>query len=519
MSLFYGTSRQCPVRARAPDCRADALRYCALRARWGRLKVAWSREWSKEAIQADGQVGVTRQRLVKSGRTILGVLLLGSGFVVGGASAETLESALGRAYGGNPTLNAQRASTRSTDENVPRALSGYRPRVAATADVGVQNQQGQNSGGSFNQTTVPRGAGLQVDQTLFNGLRTFNSTRQAESQVLSARETLRNTEQNVLFDAATAYMNVLRDTASLELQKNNVEVLDEQLRQVRDRFNVGEVTRTDVAQAESRLAAGRSQVSGAEANLRSSIARFRQVVGIEPRQLAPGRPLDKFLPPNLDGALRIGLSEHPAILSALHVLDAAELQVKLTEGELAPTVGLTGAVTQRYDSNGSNNNTLSGSVVGRLSIPIYEGGEVYARTRQAKETAGQRRIEAEIARDQVRAAIVSAWGQLESARAQITASQAQVQAAEIALNGVREEARVGQRTTLDVLNAQQELLNARLNLITAQRDRVVASYSVVQSMGRLTTRNLGINIAQYSAKQHFDQVKDLWYGVRTPDGR
>ena len=152
-------------------------------------------------------------------------------------------------------------------------------------------------------------------------------------------------------------------------------------------------------------------------------------------------------------------------------------------------------------------------------MPIYEGGEVYARVRQAKETVGQRRIEVDINRDQIRAAIVSAWGTLEAAKAQIIAAQAQVQAAEVALTGVREEARVGQRTTLDVLNAQQELLNARVNLITAQRDRVVASYAVVQSIGRLSSRSLGLNIAQYSAKTHFDQVKDLWFGVRTPDGR
>jgi outer membrane protein len=437
-----------------------------------------------------------------------------------GAFAETLESALARAYGGNPTLGAQRASVRATDENVPRALSLGRPRVSATGDVGIQYSESSGGGRAGTAgTTYPRGVGLQVDQTLFNGNRTLNSTRQAESQVLGARETLRNTEQTILFNGATAYMNVLRDTAILNLQRNNVEVIEEQLRQTRDRFNVGEVTRTDVAQAEARLAAGRSQVSLAESNLRASIALFRQVIGVEPRQLAPGRPLDRLLPGSLDAAVQVSLREHPAVLSALHAVDVAELQVKVTEGELYPTLGVTGATTERYDVQTLGDQRFTASAVARLTVPIYEGGEVYARVRQAKETVGQRRIEADVARDQVRATLVSSWGQLEASRAQILAAQAQVQAAEIALSGVREEARVGQRTTLDVLNAQQELLTARVNLITAQRDRVVNSFAVVQAMGRLSTRGLGLNIAQYTAKEHFNQVKDLWIGVRTPDGR
>jgi outer membrane protein len=438
------------------------------------------------------------------------------------ARAETLESALARAYAGNPTLGAQRASVRATDENVPRALSGYRPRVNATADVGVQYTEGRAGrplAREFADPSYPRGVGIQVDQTLFNGLRTFNTTRQAESQVLGAREVLRTTEQTVLFTGATAYMNVLRDTAILSLQRNNVEVIDEQLRQTRDRFNVGEVTRTDVAQAEARLAGARSQVSLAEANLRTSIALYRQIIGVEPRQLAPGRPLDRLLPRSVDVAIDVGLKEHPDVLASLHALDVAELQVKVTEGELMPSVGVSGTAAERWDVQNLGDNRFVASAVARLTVPIYEGGEVYARVRQAKETVGQRRIEADIARDRVRAQVVSAWGQLESSRAQIIAAQAQVEAAEVALNGVREEARVGQRTTLDVLNAQQELLTARVNLITAQRDRVVNSYAVVQAIGRLTTRGLALAIAQYSPKEHFDQVKGLWIGVRTPDGR
>ncbi|GJD63513.1 Outer membrane efflux protein BepC [Methylobacterium frigidaeris] len=443
-----------------------------------------------------------------------------------GAVAETLDTALARAYAGNPTLNAQRAGQRANDENVPRALAGYRPTVSAAASVGVSNvsgrlgaARGEIGGGDASQTLIPGSAGLTVNQTLFNGFRTDNQTRQAESQVLGGRETLRNTEMQTLFSAAQAYMNVLADTATLELNRNNVEVLEEQLRQTRDRFNVGEVTRTDVAQAEARLAGARAQVSLAEANLRTSIATYRQVIGVEPRQLAPGRPIDRYVPGTLTAAVEIGLTEHPAILSALHSVDAAEAQVKIAESALYPTVSLSGNAAQVFDQQIANTRYFQGSIIGQLTVPLYQGGTEYAQIRQAKEQVGQARLQAELTRDQVRAGIVTAWGALEAAKARVIASQAQVQANEVALNGVREEARVGQRTTLDVLNAQQELLTARVSLIAAQRDRVVGSYQVVQTVGRLTTRFIAVPVAQYSAKQHYDQVKDLWYGVRTPDGR
>jgi outer membrane protein len=441
-----------------------------------------------------------------------------------GVSAETLESALARAYGNNPELNAGRAGVRVADEDVARAKSGYRPRINGTADIGRTYTESE-SPGFFGGTTTnvsrltPRGFGVQIEQNLFDGYQTSNRVRAAESGVLGQREQLNTTEQSILLDAATAYMDVLRDTAILDLQRNNVEVIDEQLRQTQDRFNVGEVTRTDVAQAEARLAAARSEASLAEATLRNSIAVYRQVVGVEPQQLAPGRPLDRLTPRSVDAALKIALNEHPAIKARQHAVDVAELQVKVSQGALAPQLGVSGNVSQRYDRQAEGDNALSASVVAQLTVPIYEGGEVYAATRQAKETAGQRRLEADLVRDQVRAQVSSSFGRLEAARAQIQAAQAQIDAAETALSGVREEARVGQRTTLDVLNAQQELLNARVNLITAQRDRVVASYNLVNAMGRLNSRALGLKVNHYSPKIHYDQVKDLWIGTATPDGR
>jgi outer membrane protein len=472
-------------------------------------------------------VGVNEQQSKKRYRMLFGVLTSASVLLgVDGVSAETLESALARAYGNNPSLNAQRANVRATDENVARAKSGYRPQINASADIGRTYTEYDSGtprtifgGGTSISRLTPRGVGVEINQSIFNGFRTDNLVRQAESGVLGSRETLNNNEQNILFDTAQAYMNVLRDTAILDLQRNNVEVIDEQLRQTQDRFNVGEVTRTDVAQAESRIAAARSQASFAEATLRSSIAQYRQIIGVEPRQLAPGRPLDRLVPRTVDAALKVALNEHPAIKAAQHGVDVAELQVKVEQGALAPQLGVSGSVSRRYDRQTEGDNALSASVVAQLTVPIYDGGQAYATTRQAKETAGQRRLEADSIRDQVRAAVVSSWGQLEAARAQIQAAQAQIDAAETALNGVREEARVGQRTTLDVLNAQQELLNARVNLITAQRDRVVASYAVVQAMGRLHSRALGLAVNHYSPKIHYDQVKDLWGGLTTPDGR
>ena len=437
--------------------------------------------------------------------------------------AESIFGALSHAYGSNPDLNSQRAAVRAQDEEIPRTSAGYRPRVTATADVGLTNLNTKPGpeAGFVNFNTVPRGYGVSVTQTLFNGNRTGNSVTQAESKILGARETMRNTEQTVLSDGATFYMNVLRDTAILDLNKNNITVLEEQLRQTNDRFKVGEVTRTDVAQSQANLAKAQTDYFTARSNLQTSVANFRQVIGVEPKRLDPAKPLDRLIPKSLNQAIGISQVEHPAIQALLHGVDAAQVQVKLVEGELYPTVGVTGSFTHRWDSTaqtpGSQSNTTS--IVGQISIPIYEGGEVYARTRQAKETLGQQRLQTDLQRDKVRAAVVSSWGLVENAKATIQSTQVAVRAAEVALNGVREEAKVGQRTTLDVLNAQQLLVNARVALVTAQRDRVVNSYLLVSAIGRLSAVNLGLQVTRYDPGVHLDQVKDKWFGLRTPDGR
>ena len=439
------------------------------------------------------------------------------------AAAQTIQSALAQAYRSNPTLNAQRAAQRAIDETVPQALSNYRPRVTGQADSGYQHFESiSTSGGTFTQTNTnisPRGGNIGLIQTLYNGQRSGNLTRQAEASVLAGRETLRNTEQSVLLDAATAFMNVLRDTAILDLQRRNVQVLQEQLKQTRDRFNVGEVTRTDVAQAESRLAAAQSQVLAAEANLKSSQAIYRRVVGVEPVNLRPATPVDRLSPSTQAGAVDAGWQQHPTVNAAQYTVDAAQMAVKASEGSLYPTVTLESSVNRRWDVQPGVTDQMTGTVLGRVTVPVYQGGAEYSVIRQSKETLGQRRIELDVQRDLIRSTVVQAWAQVEATKAQIIAAQAQVTASEVALNGVREEARVGQRTTLDVLNAQQELVNARVSLVTAQRDRVVASYTLLASVGRLSPQVLGIPTDLYDPRVHYHQVRDKWFGVRAPDGR
>jgi outer membrane protein len=459
--------------------------------------------------------------------TAAAVLLL-AGIGVTPGSADTIDAALVRAYQNNPQLNAQRAQVRFTDENVPQALSGYRPRVAITASAGTQYTDTlSTAGGDANHlvktgihgVNAPRSIGATVSQTVFNGFQTANRTRAAESQVSGAREGLRVLEQTVLLSAATIYMDYLRDSAIVEVQKSNVRVLEQTLKQTRDRFNVGEVTRTDVAQSEAQLAAGRTQLLTAESNLVTTKANFRRIIGNEPEALAPGSPVDRFLPGSLPGAVDLSLTENPNVTAAMFGIDISYLQVKVSEGALLPTVTLVGSVQQSYEQTLTFYRQFGASAVAQLSVPVYQGGAEYALIRQSKETLAQQRLNLEQVRDQTRSNVVTAWGQLVAGKAQVASAQAQVSASEIALNGVREEAKAGQRTTLDVLNAQQALVNARVALVTAQHDRVVASYSVLNAVGRLAPQVLGLHTTVYDPSVHYHQVRDSWAGVRIPDGR
>ena len=317
------------------------------------------------------------------------------------ARADTLEWALVQAYQNNPSLNAQRAALRATDESVPQALSGYRPKLSVTASGGwnyfdqvnkTVNQQvfpHQVIYGSLGSDLPTRQFGATMTQTLYNGFQTANRTRQAESGVFGARETLRLTEQQVLLDAATAYMNLIRDQAILDLNRRNVEVLTEQLKQTRDRFNVGEVTRTDVAQAESRLAAGRSQLLQAQSNYVTSQANYRRVIGVDPGRLSPGTPVDRLSPATLARAITQGETQSPSVLAAMYGVDVAELAVKINEATLYPNLGLTATYAQGYQTIPQELRTTNVSILGQLTVPLYQGGAEYSAIRQSKETLGQ----------------------------------------------------------------------------------------------------------------------------------
>ena len=446
-------------------------------------------------------------------------------------AAETMESALARAYQGNPQLNAQRAIVRQNDEGVSQALSGYRPTLSATASVGEQytNTTGvippipPNLPNGVSYTvkgyTTPRSVGVNGGQTLFNGQQTANSVRKAESQVSAARETLRVMEESTLLAAATAYMDVSRDTANLEVQQNNVRVLQRTLKDTRNRFAAGQVTATDVAQAEAQLAAGEASLHGAESTLMTTKANYRRIIGVDPANLAPASPVDRLAPTTLNAAVAVGIAENPSVTAAVYGVDVAQLQVKIAEGALWPTLALQGSVQQQTFSNILTPNLFLGTVALNLSVPIYQGGAEYSAIRLNKEAEGERRLNVNQVRDQIQANVVQSWGQLVAAKAQVEAAIRQNDAAERALEGVRNEAQAGQRTTLDVLNAEQALVNARVSLIVAQHDRVVASYSLVSAVGRLSAQELHLPVSIYDPMVHYHQVRDAWIGLRTPDGR
>jgi outer membrane protein len=445
------------------------------------------------------------------------------------ANAETIESALTYAYRNNPQLNAQRAQARAIDETVPQALSGYRPKVAITASGGPQylNEVTKTPGilpgmgPTYNRTvsSAPEyAAQAGVTQTLFDGFVTPNKTRSAESQVSNAREALRVMEETVLLTGAGAYMDVVRDSVDLDIARANVHTLDETLKQTRDRYFVGEVTSTDVSQAESQLAAAQTSLRSTEAQLVASKALYRQVIGTAPTNLGPASPVDRLLPRTLQEAVERGLNENPNVTAATYGVDVAYLQVKINEGALFPTLAVQASAQQENQPPFGIIQQRQATLLGQLTIPIYQGGAEYSLIRQSKEDLTQQRLTLDLIRNQTRQQIVQSWGQFEAAKAQVQSAQAQVTTAEAALRGVREESHVGQRTTLDVLNAEQAAVNARIALAAALHDRVVSSYAVLSGTGRLSAQGLGLGTPIYDPTIHYQQVRDAWFGLRTPEG-
>lgn len=428
------------------------------------------------------------------------------------AAAETISGALAKAYENNSTLNSARAGVRVTDESVAIARSGMRPRISGSASATLSSTAGTEiSTGRF---------GITLQQPIFDGFQTRNNVRASEAQVRAAQEALHNNELNILFDAASAYMDVIRDREIAVLTARNLEFLEEQLRSARSRFEVGESTRTDVAQAEASRQAALAQLAAARANVEASSATYRQLVGDTPNSLQVPQPLTNLLPNSLERAVAIALSEHPAIMASEHLVDAASFSVKSAEGTLLPQLSAEANVSRNFTDGGVNDGTRNSASIGlNLTVPIYQGGEASARVRQSKESLGQARIDVDVSRDQVRRAVTSAWAQYQSAVNAVGANRELVRAARLALDGVIEEREVGQRTTLDVLNAQADVIDAQIDLASAQRNVVVASYAIASAMGRLSPTRLGLNVALHEPEEHLNAVRDKWYGLRTPDGR
>lgn len=468
---------------------------------------------SKAHIKRLSIAGLSKRLSVLAFATAL--LASGALMPVRDANAESLPEALSAAYLFNPTLKAARAQLRATDEGVARAKSNFRPRIQGDAQFSAFDiNTDPPSPGDGNYET--RSYSVSLVQPIFRGFRTINEIRGAQALVEAGREDLRSAEQAVLLGAVTAYVDVVRDTALLSLRQNDLKALQEQLRATQDRFEVGEVTKTDVAQARARVSAATSAIALARAQLQSSRATYAQIIGRTPASLRDPGPA-RVAPPSLEEALAIGEGENPDLLSLVFRERAQDHLVKQTKGELLPQVNLQ-ASFQRDEGGpalGNGGSQETATVTGVVTVPIYEGGEVYARIRQNIETRSQVRHQIDEQREAVRANVISSWGQYTAARAQIPAGQAQVEASQVALTGVREEEKVGQRTILDVLNAEQELLDARVTLVTARRDLVVASYSLLRELGRMSAATIGLGVEQYDPNVHYNEVKNKWIGWST----
>ena len=447
--------------------------------------------------------------------------MLGAFVAAATAAAETLPDALVKTYQTNPQLNAERARQRGTDENIPQALAGYRPQLIATLSAGLQPVRNLLPDNTIQSANLrPWTIGLTVTQVLFNGNKTSNNVRIAEFQVKSGREALRNVEQGALLDAVTAYMNVMANYALVESLRANVQVLREIQATTKRRLNAGDVTPTDTAQAEARVSRGLADLNVAEVALAISKEIYAQVIGEPPSQLVAASPVDRLIPATQVAAVDTAIHEHPAILGAGYDVDVATTSIKLAESALLPTVTVQGNVSRQVQTDTSLTTTATdqASVIGQINVPIYDGGTAASQTRQAKEVMSQSRMVLEQVRNQSRTAVVSAWVSNEGTKVALRAVESEVHAADVALQGVRREAAGGQRTTIDVLNAQQELTNARSRQILAQRDRVIASYTLLSAVGRLDVHTLNLNTPEYQPEVHYHQVRDAWHGLRTPSG-
>lgn len=428
------------------------------------------------------------------------------------AAAETLVDALVSAYSSNPTLEAGRARLRAVDENVPQALSGWRPTVEIDGRVGIHHS---DTSGIGDKTLEPWSGQLTASQPLYRGGRTTAATRRAESEVLAERARLLMAEQDVFLATSIAYIDVLRDEAVIDLNRNNVQVLERQLEATQDRFEVGEITRTDVAQAEARLSRAASDLVQAEGNLASSRAAYVRLVGAAPGALEPASRLTD-LPEDEATAIDIAMESNPALHAAQADEEASRHAIDVSLGRLLPEVRLDGEHSRRADVSALVDRAEDYRVTARVTVPLYRAGAVYSEIRRSREDNSRRRVEVEATRRQVVEGVTRAWEALNTARAEILSRRDVVRAAEIALEGVRQESIVGARTTLDVLDAEQELLDARVALVVVERNEFVASFELAAAIGGLTAVNLELPVELYDAEAHYLGVRDLRWGPDRP---
>lgn len=436
------------------------------------------------------------------------------------AWADSIFDAMAKAYENNPDLNAARAGLRATDEGVTIAKAGWRPQISGFAQIS-KNRYSLKQESKADPDFINKSIGLTITQQVFDGFQTLNRVRSAESNVYSERANLKASEIQTLLSAAQAYANIARDQEIVSIRKQNMAFLREQVNASNARLEVGEGTKTDVSLAEAELAQAQGSLANAEFQLKQSRAVYVQIVGEVPKGVRQAKPIAKTLPSSIDQAVEIGWREHPAVLAAMYSIDSAGFQVKTAEGAMLPGVVVQGQVaSNRGNSDFSSlNNYDSSSITARLNVPIYQGGAEYGEIRQAKERLGQRQIQLDSVRLEVQRTIVSSIAQYDAAKAMIEAGNVQLQAAQQALDGVLEERKVGQATTLDVLNYQARVLNARESLASSNRDAVVASYGAVAAMGHLTIETVGLKVARYEPEEHYEKVKDKWFGLRTVDGR
>lgn len=427
----------------------------------------------------------------------------------------TLEEALSRAYAANPTVQAARADLRGVDEGYAQAKSGFRPTVSGSASY-----QSERFDGNINLTHEdPKTLALTVTEQLYSGGSTLAQMDSAKSAIMAARAHVRQVGQGVLLQAATVYLDVLRDRQVVTLNANNETVLRRQLDAARSRFALGDITQTDVRQSESRLANADAGLAAALGQMQSSAAHFESIVGEAPQTLfTPAHT--PILPQTLQAALDIAALASPVLENAAFASRAAAASTRAIIGEGRPQIAVSGQVAQVYDPVQSfDDRETDTSVLISATLPFYTGGLRDSRVRQARALEGQRRHEGDAAARTVRQGVIDAWQNLMAAKAELAARQTQIDAARLARDGVKAEAQYGSRTTLDVLNAEQEYLNAQVDYASAAHDQTVAGYALLAAMGTLTPETLDLSVRSYDTARHFNAVKDKWIGTRMPDER